>query len=203
MAHLSPKKGGFPFKDQHDRTCPVDPAKFADYKDVLERGSVLSVDKNGYFQIAASADEGPLFLSLQDYDDLQAAMAGFFSVAKGDNLANFRKGPHADPVDPIQVHAGPAAHKALNRNTPAITGIHMDDGDVWQTDMFDDGDGVTYEIGDKLTVKDGLVTLAGDGDTVVGYVTKAPYTRYANDAVAMAGLMTGALIRVIDFQCGK
>ena len=77
-----------------------------------------------------------------------------------------------------------------------------EDSTLRQTDMFDEE--ADYAIGDPLTVKDGIVTTAGaDGTNTVGYVTAVPYTRWANDAVAVPGMMTGALIRVLDFQCGK
>ena len=188
MAHLSPKKGGFPFKDQHDRTCSVaaDEANKA-----IERGSVICVNKDGQFELAADTSVWPLYLALQNYNDLQATMAGFFSAAKGVKV----DGSKGD-------HQGEAAHNAAVVNAPAITGIHMDDGDVWQTDMFDED--ADYEIGDAVTVKDGIITTAGaDGTNTVGYVTAAPYTRWANDAVAVPGMMTGAMIRVLDFQCGK
>ena len=187
MAHLSPLKGGFPHKDQHDRSALVttDEASKA-----IERGTILCVNQDGRFQIAADTSIKPLYIALQDYDDLQAVFAGTFSIGKGEVVK-----------DSTGAHQGEDAHKDINLNAPKITGIHMDDGDVWETDMFDED--AEYEIGDPLTVKDGLVTAGGSGDTIVGYVYKKPYTRYANDATVLPGMMTGAMIRVIAYQCGR
>lgn len=194
MAHLSPKKGGFPFKDQHDRTCVVaaDEANKA-----IERGSVVRVNKDGQFELAADTSVQPLYLALQNYNDLQANMAGFFGLGVGPTNV-----PPAEPTAYGGVKDVFGKAPAVGPKGPAITGIHMDDGDVWQTDMFDED--ADYEIGDPVTVKDGIITTAGADDTnTVGYVTAVPYTRWANDAVAAPGLMTGAMIRVLDFQCGK
>jgi hypothetical protein len=186
MAHLSPLKGGFPHKDQHDRSALVttDEASKA-----IERGTIICVNEDGRFQIAADTSIQPLYIALQDYDDLQAVFAGTFSIGKG------------EAVDGATGTHTLAQHPDVSLNAPKITGIHMDDGDVWETDMFDEK--AEYKIGAPLTVKDGLVTAAGENDDVVGYVYKEPYTRYANDAVVLAGMMTGGMIRVIAYQCGK
>lgn len=197
MAHLSPKKGAFPNKDQHDRTCPVS-ASIAENLDTLQRGSVLYVNKNGEFEIADKADgraNYPFYLCLQDGNDLQATMAGFFSVGKGD--------PNPFDAKGLTVHDSNDHPQVLSR-VPSVSGIHMDDGDVWQTDMFDEA--ATYEIGDPVTIgDDGRITKSADPSTdkILGYVTKTPYTRYANDAKVIPGFMTGGQIRVIDFQCGR
>lgn len=206
MAHLSPKKGGFPFKDQHDRTCPV---KIADL-DNIERGIVLCVNGEGEFEIAGTDDNKanltkmPLYLCLQDKDDLQAAMAGFFSVAKGDHLANTRvkitTAPLAEDGNPIQLHDGATQHKDFKRNTLAVTGILLDK-DTWQLDTFDeDPADSAYTVNKGLTVNKGRFTPTDDDSKAVAYVVKGPYTRYMNDKVVIAGLMTGGHIRVIDIQ---
>ena len=197
MAHLSPKKGAFPNKDQHDRTCPVDSTIAANLAS-LERGSVLYVNKSGEFVIADKTDGDanyPFYLSLQNGNDLQATMAGFFSVGKGD--------PNPFDAKGLTVHDSTDHPNVLSR-VPAVSGIHMDDGDVWQTDMFDES--ASYEIGDAVTLgENGKITKSLDpsNDMILGYVTKTPYTRYANDAPVIPGFMTGGPIRVIDFQCGR
>lgn len=194
MAHLSPKKGGFPFKDQHDRTCVVAADKA---NKAIERGSVICVNKDGQFELAADTSVWPLYLALQNYGDLTANMAGFFGLGAGPTNV-----PPAEPTAYGGVKDVFGKAPEVGPKGPAITGIHMDDGDVWQTDMFDED--ADYEIGARVTVKDGLITTAGADDTnTVGYVTAVPYTRWSNDAVAVEGLMTGAHIRVLDFQCGK
>ena len=193
MAHLSPKKGGFPFKDQHDRTCPV---KYEDIAKV-ERGIVLCVNDDGEFQIADTADAGkkPLYLSLQGEDDLQADMAGFFSVAKGDADAHLR-GPKGEK---IKISSAKAPYKD-HRATPAVTGILLGD-DTWQLDTFDEtAADADYAINGMLTVKDGRFKPTSTASEAVAYVVKGPYTRYANDAVAVKDLMTGSWIRVTDIQ---
>ena len=189
MAHLSPLSGGFPFKDQHNRSALVAIDEEGNNKKI-ERGMVICVNTDGRFEIAADTSVKPLYLALQDYDDLQAMFAGTYSIGNGVPPAKGSDGDHT-----LEEHPG------LSYNTPKITGIHMDDGDVWETDMFDDE--ADYEIGTPLTVKDGKVTPGKDGDTCVGYVTRVPYTRYANDATVIPGMMTGANIRVIAYQCGK
>ena len=197
--HLSPKKGAYPHKDQHDRTCVVASDNEANLK--IERGMVIRVTTDGRFEVAEDASQFPLYLALQNYDDLQANMAGFFGAGAGpvdrSKLTPTVFGAVAD-VDGVPPSVGPKG--------PAITGYHMDDGDVWQTDMFDPDSGITYEIGQPLTVDKGYLTNKGADDTnTVGYVTATPYPRYANDATVpgMEKFMTGATIQVIDFQCGK
>jgi len=198
--HLSPKKGAYPHKDQHDRTCVVAyDAEGTNKK--IERGMVVRVNADGQFEVAADASKFPLYLALQNYGDLQAHMAGFFGAGVG-------------PVDKTKQTYGQfgtvddkfGTAPDVGPKGPAITGIHMDDGDVWQTDMFDES--AEYNVGDPLTVAAGRLTTTGaSGNNIVGYVTAVPYTRWANDGVdknaGMEGFMTGALIRVFDFQCGR
>lgn len=185
--HLSPIKGAFPHKDQHDRTAP------AKVGENIQRGTVIRINDEGEFVVAEDASVYPMYLALQRYSDLQATMAGLYTVGNG-KVQEF-------PYKPGQF---PRAGRAT-ATQPAISGIHMDDGDVWETDEFDataNWGSATFNA--KLTVKGGKITLAeSDDDGVVGFLVKAPYTRYANDAVAVEGMMTGANIQVIQFQCGK
>lgn len=209
--HLSPVKGAYPHKDQHDRTAPIYlSAEDSNDQTKIERGMVIRIKDDGTdlgaFEIATDASVFPMYLALQRYDDLQAAMAGQFSPADGKKVsfwANHKPGSWKTPRE-----AGKYANVTapFGGVRPAITGIHMDDGDVWETDMFDaDVDWDAAKINDKLTVTNGLITLA-EGDTdegVVGFLVKRPYTRYCNDAEAVKGMMTGATRYVIQFQCGK
>lgn len=199
--HLSPVKGAFPHKDQHDRTAPVAEGN------EIQRGSVIRIkqgtDGVGRWELAENADVFPMYLALQPNTDLQAAMAGQFSPANG------KKEDHPFPYTPgswKRATTGKYGNEVFQGGIePAISGIHMDDGDVWETDMFDaTADWDTAEINAKLTVANGLITCTGaTEDNCVGFLVKAPYTRYCNDAPAVKGMMTGASRWVIQFQCGK
>lgn len=181
MAHFSPVNGAFPHKNQIDRTCVVaaDEANKA-----IERGHIVRVTKNKEFELAADASVQPLYFALQDYGDLQAAMAGNVGIGKG------------VPVEgSVGAHQGEAAHKAVPMGRPAITGLSFQEHGNYQTDMYDHD--ATYEIGDPLTVKDGVFTPAGDDDTVVAHVYAAPDDYYANDATLLPGWSTGAYIKVL------
>lgn len=205
--HLSPIKGGFPHKDQHDRTALVKVGS------AIERGSVIRINgETGEFEVAEDASTYPMYLALQNYNDLQATMAGLYTPANGDpeigveNKNKFPYKPGAWKRDETSKHKSNLVGRE-GATQPAITGIHMDDGDVWETDMYDesaDWENAGYNA--KLTVVDGLITLANDSNDaegIVGFLVKAPYQRYANDAVAVTNMMTGRSIWVIQFQCGK
>lgn len=196
--HLSPIKGGFPHKDQHDRTAPV--ALDNKANEGIERGSVIRINDKGEFELADNASVFPMFLALQPVTDLQAQMAGFFGAGRGPTLAE------AD--DGLNVVNKFGEAPAASTKGPAISGIHMDDGDVWETDEFDENaDWSKANFNDPLTVKAGRITCDGaTEENCVGFLVKKPYQRYANDAWPKdmpKGIMTGAKIRVIQFQCGK
>ena len=201
--HLSPIKGGYPHKDQHDRTAPV-----AAGNEGIQRGTVIRANKDGEFEIAATADTFPMYLALQPYGNLEAAMAGKFSPGNGEGDPKKHPWP-TNPGSWKTRDAGKYSNDTLLGGSikPAITGIHMDDGDVWETDMFDTSESVDWDGADinaKLTVKEGLITLAtGDDDTVVGFLVKKPYRRYCNDAPLVDNMITGAPRYVIQFQCGR
>jgi hypothetical protein len=155
---------------------------------------VIRINDDGEFVVAEDASVFPMYLALQRYSDLQATMAGLYTVGNGEP----DPAKHPWPVKPLKRAAG------STKTRPAISGIHMDDGDVWETDEFDaDANWNGAKCNAKLTVLNGKITLAGDDDPVVGFLVRAPYWRYANDAVAVEGMMTGANIEVIQFQCGK
>lgn len=187
MAHFSPVNGAYPHKNQIDRTCVVAPDKA---NEAIERGMIVVVNKNKEFEIAKDASVQPLYFALQDYGDLQAAMAGNVGLGKGD--AQAYKNAATGAVD---THSGEAAHKAVPMGQPAITGLSFQEHGNYQTDMYDHD--ATYDIGDDLTVKDGVFTPAGKGDIVVAHVYAAPDDYYANDATLMKGWSTGAYIKVL------
>ena len=193
MAHLSPKKGGFPFKDHHDRTCPIAYSSI----NAIERGTAICVDSDtGYFRVATVDDAGkrPIYLSLQDGHDLQSAMAGFFSVAKGDG--NLKTTPGS------RTRHNEAGHSAANVRAPAITGILLE-GDTWQLDTFDETK-EGYKQNAYLTLDAyGRFVPTVDATKAVAYcVCDGPYSRYVNDHVpsGMEDLMTGGMTKVIDIQ---
>jgi len=200
--HLSPIKGAFPHKDQHDRTAPV-----AEGQSGIERGSVVCINDDNEFVLAGVSDAGvkPLFLALQPQTNLEAAMAGIFTPASGP--ADLEGKPFPYKAGKFPKAAGKYSNDVLQGGArPAISGIHMDDGDVWETDMFDADDSVNWEAAKPnapLTVANGgLITLATGGAKVIGYLVKGPYKRYCNDAPAVKDMMTGAYRYVIQFQCG-
>ncbi len=182
MAHFSPVNGAFPHKDQIDRTCLVADGKA---NEGIQRGTIVVVNKDGKFEIAKNADNQPLYFALQAYGNLQAAMAGRVGIGKGRPVKSW--GPGA--------HVGEAGHKAASYGKPAITGLSFQEHGNYQTDMYDHGE--TFQIGDKLTVSDGVFVKAGENDTVVATVYAAPAPYYANDAVLQEGWSTGAWIKVL------
>lgn len=175
MAHFSPVNGAFPHKDQIDRSCTV--ADGEENKGI-QRGTIVVVNQNGEFEIAADATVGPLYFALQGYDNLQAAMAGSFGIGRGTKV----NGPNGKVAPP---------------GRPKITGLSFQEHGNYQTDMYKHDD--TYQIGDKLTVKDGeFVKATGEeGEVVVATVYSAPDDYYANDAVLATDKITGAWIKVL------
>lgn len=172
MAHFSPVNGAFPHKDQIDRTCPV-----AEGNEGIERGMIVVVNKDGEFEIAKDASVGPLYFALQAYDNLQAAMAGKFGIGTGVKVP------------------GPTGKFGVV-GQPAITGLSFQEHGNYQTDMYDHEE-QNWDIGDKLTVKDGYFVKAGADDEAVATVYAAPADYYANDAVLKKNLITGAWIKVL------
>lgn len=67
-----------------------------------------------------------------------------------------------------------------------------------ETDQFDAGG--TFAVGAFVSAgADGQVVDHADDLTAIGVVTKGPYSRWVNDAVAVAGKRTGARKNVIAF----
>jgi len=179
MGWFSPVKGSYPSLAQVDKTLPI-----AEGSAKIERGTIValvadSTGKNGVFKVAEASDE-ILYVSLQDDTDPTAGFAG-------------------------------TAFDPSGNGVPAITGIDLAQDGEYETSVFDGGeDGKkVYKVGQKLYVKDGLLTNEGSGK-VVGVVTGVPTTRYVNDAVAVpdkAGSKdprlakrTGARVSVLRFK---
>ena len=92
------------------------------------------------------------------------------------------------------------AGRHTSDGNPVVTGIGGDM--VIETTEFDGAD--TYAIGSFVTVgvdaandNKAVLRLHLAGDNVVGQVVRSAYTRFANNAVAEAGLRTGANVTVI------
>lgn len=201
MAHFSPVNGAFPHKNQIDRTCVVAFDEQGEYAKI-ERGSIICVNEQGKFELAANASKKPLYISLQDYDDTQAAMAGEVGFGQGEKIdgkwpAYGQAGAHivGDPPNDF------AAHENAPVGQPAVTGLSFQEHGNYQTDMYDKTR-TDYTIGAPLTVKGGLFTTEGvNASNTVAYVYAAPFMYYANDAVCKRNpamkWSTGAYIRVL------
>lgn len=182
MAWFSPLKGAYPSLAQIDKTLSVGSDETG-----IVRGSVVYVDASGttpVFRLAGATQATDvtayLYFVLTGQDDFQAGMAGTIG-----------QGP-----------AGTLAYPAAARITALACGMPME----FQTDQFDYSDNLG--VGDLLTVGtgtdedgnavSGVLVKATTGDNVVGQVTAAPFERWVNDAVAVAGRRTGANRYVIN-----
>lgn len=188
MAHLSPVNGAYPHKDQIDRSCFV---KANEASKAIERGTIIFVNEDGEFEVAADATKQPLYFALQGYGNLQAAMAGGVGYGKGN--------PKGVPAykDAVGGH-NLAGHAAAPSGQPKITGLSFQEHGNYQTDVYDKA--ATYKIGMPLTVKNGEFTPAtGDNASapVVAHVYAEPDEYYANDAVLQEGWSTGNWIKVL------
>lgn len=185
---FSPIKGHYPSLGQLDKTLPVQSGN-----ETIERGMVLEmvnddVNADGAFKIAATAAEGKLlYVSLQDYTDAQAGMAG--TTGFDADVPSHTEGNITIPGVKAQV--------------PTVTGLSLDMEGEYETDAFKD---ITEaaKIGDGLTVANGFFKLASGGDTVVAYLTGKPYTRWINNAAAKSAgnkvVRQGANKTVIRFR---
>lgn len=110
----------------------------------------------------------------------------------------------AGTTDPTSGFAGTAFDPA--GGVPAITAIDLAMDGEYETDVYDPK--ATLEVGDALTVKDGVLTKAADGDKTVAILTQAPAARWINNAVALPkggkdprlAIRTGARSTVIRFK---
>lgn len=110
-----------------------------------------------------------------------------------------------DYTDPTAAFAG-TGFSPTEGGVPAITGLDLGQDGEYETSVYDTA--ATYVVGDKLTVVDGLLTKAGDGDAVVGFVTTAPAKRWINNAIATPvgqkdqrlATRTGATETVLHFR---
>jgi hypothetical protein len=168
MAWFSPIKGGYPGLQQIDKTLAVGSEETG-----IVRGSLVYVDGSGtapVFKLAGAAQA----------TDPSAYI--YFTLVGQDDFQAGAAGT---------IGQGPAGGSA--RITALAVGQPME----FQTDQFDaEGD---YAVGTLLTVgADGKLTPQTTGQNVVAQVTAVPFERWVNDAVAVAGRRTGALLEVIN-----
>lgn len=177
---FSPIKGVYPGLAQIDRTLPVG----ADETDIV-RGSIVYVDENGgdpVFRLAdvaqASDAEADLHIVLVGQDDFQAGMAG--SIGQGQS---------------------PDTLYADNPSRAVITALsfHMPmefQTDEWETTGYDGN----YNVGTLLTVGAGgkLTPREDTTEVTLAQVTKFPFVRWVNNAVAIPGRRTGANVTVLQ-----
>lgn len=182
MGWFSPLKGAYPSLGQVDKTLPVSGDDVA----TIQRGMILALapDTNnpgnteGVWKIAGKEDTS-LYVALQDYTDPAAGFAG--------TVFN-------DPKD------------GVTPGVPCITGLSLDQEGEYQTSVFDPD--AVYAINDALTVVNGVITKAGDGDKVLGHVTGVPSDRWVNNAIALPpggtdqrlAIRTGAKLSVLCFK---
>ena len=169
MAWFNVLKGAYPSLQQIDKTLAVGSEETG-----IVRGSLVKVDATGsepVFVLAAAADA----------TDPTAFL--YFTLVGQDDFQAGMAGT---------IGQGPAGGAA--RITALACSMPME----IQTDQFDAENG-TYAVGTLLTVADdGLLGEHSTGDNVVAQVTAAPFERWVNDAVAVEGRRTGALVTVIN-----
>lgn len=175
MGWFSPIKGHYPSLSQIDKTLPVKAGNTG-----IERGMVIEVtgeagttNKDGEFKIAASAtaeNVSLLFISLQDYQDAQAGMAG--TTGFDGNVPAITEGNITIP--------------AVAAGTPTITGLALSMEGEYETDQYT---GLANKpVGTPLTVTNGkFVEASTTGENppaIVAYLTSGPYSRWVNNATA-------------------
>ena len=171
MGWFSPIKGGYPSLGQIDKTLPV--ATGAG-NTKIQRGMIIAITEgagDGEFAIPATvtdANEGLLYIALQDYDDAQAGMAGTTSF-DGGSLAG-------------KVGDNFPANMLVTAGTPSITGLALSMEGEYETDQYDPETLAGKKAGTALTVANGLFKAAAPGDKVVAYLTGPVDYRWINNA---------------------
>ena len=192
--HLNPISAAFPSLAQHDRTAQVK----VEHDKFVEVGTVLCIDKDtGFFKIAEDSSVKPLYMALQRQTDMQARMAGLYRGTGATSRTADALGANA-PRDMI-----PRADLVNFAPGAAITGIALDGGEVWETDMFDVDRADTYTEGAPLTVKHGRWTTYGASeDNALAHVRGKVYERWVNNkgVEGAEDIMTGDRAKVIQVE---
>ena len=183
MGWFSPLKGAYPSLAQIDKTLPVSPTQMESATKIV-RGSLVYVNSSNEFELATASDATDatkyLYFALQGQDDFQAGMAG--TIGQGpDGVWDGTFNEYGLG----NIAAGAARITALGCGMPL----------EFQTDQFDQ---TVTAVGQLLTCgAGGKLAAHQSGDNVVAQVTAAPFERWVNDAVAVEGRRTGAVVSVI------
>lgn len=167
MGWFSPIKGHYPSLSQIDKTLPVKAGNTG-----IERGMIIEMtsgtNADGEFKIAATAEHAALlYISLQDYADAQAGMAG---------TTGFDEGKTAISEGNINI-------PEVEPGVPTITGLALSMEGEYETDQFKTAL-AGKPVGTPLTVLDGLLAEATENANVVGYLTGVVSSRWINNATA-------------------
>lgn len=180
MGWFSPIKGHYPSLGQIDMSLPV---AADDGNEVIERGMIIAVTDKGEFKIA-TGDEDLLYISLQNYTDAQAGMAGTVGL---------------EPKGDAEAFVGNVPTVGL----PKITGLSLRMEGEYETSVFT-GITDTTPIGTPLKVSSGMLTPAGEGETPVAYLTGKVASRWVNNATSKIQgnevVRQGGTVSVIRFS---
>ena len=172
MGWFSVVKGAYPGLDQIDRCLPVGTSETS-----IQRGSLVYEDDS-------DTSVGPQFRLAGAAQAADPRAYIYFSLVDQTNFTAGMAGSYGQ---------GPAGGVAK------ITGLAVGMPLEVQTDQFDTGTGIV--AGDLLAPgAGGLVTTHAAGQNCIGQCTKAPFSRWVNDAVAVAGRRTGANVEVINLR---
>jgi hypothetical protein len=168
---LNVLKGAYPGLQQVDLALPMAAGQTG-----IERGSLLKVNSDREWEVAAASDAGSetapgafVYIALMAQDDLVAGMAG--NVGQG----------------VISAAAG----------QPVINALAIVPSMQIETDMYDPQ--ADWDVGDWAQVDDGGVFTVhgGAGETAIAKVDAVPASRWVNNAVAVTGWRTGGPMNVI------
>ena len=139
------------------------------------------------------------FLVYEDDSDLSGAPV--FRLAGVAQSTDPRKFIYFSLVDQTNLTAGMAGTigQGVASGVARITGLAVSMPLVVQTDQYDSVCGIVH--GDLLGVgAGGVLTTHIAGSNCVGQCTKSPFSRWVNDAVAVAGYRTGANVSVVELR---
>lgn len=168
-------KGNYPTLAQVDKAL----LKSADEDVAIERGMLLTENTDNEWVVAGGAED-----SLKAGSDAQAGAFVYFALQGEDDLTAGMAG---------DIGAG-----ADSDGEPKINGLACSPTNEIETDMYAfTGD---PDVGDFLAVSaaaPGKLTELTTGQTAVAQLTRGEYTRWVNNAVAVAGYRTGNNVDVI------
>ena len=179
MGWFSPVKGSYPSLAQVDKSLPVASAAIK-----IERGMIVA-------------------LTSGDGSDTQKD--GVWSLPTADDKLLYVA--LTDSTDPTAAFAG-TGFDPKGDGVPLITALDLGQDAEYETTMFDGDAAAPYEVGAALyATATGLLSTAQSGE-VVGYVTRAPATRWINNAIAVnpnekdprLAVRTGATLSVLRFK---